>query len=121
MNQDISKPDYGSIGADIEPDIEPDYGSRMDRYLLQGGGCFVGQEMSFFRSSILAGLASLSWAGHLFHITSPAVFLLDSGVDSHTLPAPHDLIFDLQAAQGTGLALAELCSLGLPHNPEGCL
>ena len=47
----------------------------------------VGCGGNLFRLIALAGLASLSWAGHLFHITSPGVFLLDSGVDSHTLPA----------------------------------
>ena len=43
--------------------------------------------------AILAGLGSISWAGHQIHIALPINRLLDSGVDPSQLPSPQDLLF----------------------------
>jgi len=42
----------------------------------------------------LAGLGSLSWAGHQIHIGNPINKLLDSGMDPKDLPDPHELLIN---------------------------
>nr|QQP17283.1 photosystem I P700 apoprotein A1 [Selaginella exaltata] len=40
----------------------------------------------------LAGLGSLSWAGHQVHVSLPVNQLLDTGVDAKEIPLPHEFV-----------------------------
>jgi photosystem I P700 chlorophyll a apoprotein A1 len=41
---------------------------------------------------VLAGAASLAWAGHQIHVSSPRLRILDSGVAPYVIPAPSDFL-----------------------------
>ena len=43
--------------------------------------------------TIMFGLGSISWTGHLVHISIPVNQLLETGIDSNALPCPQDLLF----------------------------
>jgi photosystem I P700 chlorophyll a apoprotein A1 len=53
--------------------------------------------LSSHHLSLLFGLGSLSWAGHLIHISLPENRLLDSGLDSAMIPSAEDLLFGSEA------------------------
>ena len=38
-------------------------------------------------------MSSISWCGHLIHISLPPNRLLDSGIDATLIPCPQDLLF----------------------------
>lgn len=45
------------------------------------------------KGSIILGLGSISWSGHLFHISIPTLYAIDSGVSSSLVPTPQTLLF----------------------------
>jgi len=49
--------------------------------------------LSVHHLSLLLGLGSISWSGHVIHISAPINCLLDSGVDPAIIPSPQDLLF----------------------------
>ena len=50
------------------------------------------QLLSYRSAILLLGLASISWAAHIVHISTPTNNLLDSGIDPVLLVAPQDLL-----------------------------
>jgi len=50
------------------------------------------KSLSIHHSAVLFGLGSISWCGHLIHISVPLNRLLDSGVDPAVIPCPQDLL-----------------------------
>jgi len=50
------------------------------------------KSLSYHHLSLLFGLGSISWSGHLIHISLPLNRLLDSGVDATVIPCPQDLL-----------------------------
>ena len=49
--------------------------------------------LSYHHLSLFFGLSSISWCGHLIHISLPPNRLLDSGIDATIIPCPQDLLF----------------------------
>lgn len=49
--------------------------------------------LSSHHLSLFFGLSSISWCGHLIHISLPLVKMLDSGIDAQVIPCPQDLLF----------------------------
>lgn len=49
--------------------------------------------LSYHHLSLFFGLSSISWCGHLIHISLPPNRLLDSGIDATLIPCPQDLLF----------------------------
>ena len=47
--------------------------------------------------AVLLGCGSLSWAGHLIHVSLPVNQMLDAGVAAKDIPLPHEYAFDAQA------------------------
>jgi photosystem I P700 chlorophyll a apoprotein A1 len=69
---------------------------------------------------ILAGLGSISWAGHQIHIALPINRLLDSGVDPSQLPTPQDLLFkDLMQVIFPGFGVGPLVDFSVYLNQKG--
>ena len=47
--------------------------------------------LSYHHLSLFFGLSSISWCGHLIHISLPPNLMLDSGIDATRIPCPQDL------------------------------
>jgi photosystem I P700 chlorophyll a apoprotein A1 len=42
--------------------------------------------------TLMAGLSSLSWSGHLVHVSIPTCRLLDAGIQPNIIPTPADML-----------------------------
>ena len=49
--------------------------------------------LSVHHLSLLFGLGSICWSGHIIHISAPINCLLDSGIDPAVVPSLQDLLF----------------------------
>ena len=49
--------------------------------------------LSYHHLSLFFGLSSISWCGHLIHISLPPNLMLDEGIDPTIIPCPQDLLF----------------------------
>ena len=48
--------------------------------------------LSYHHLSLFFGLSSISWCGHLIHISLPPNLMLDEGIDPTIIPCPQDLL-----------------------------
>ena len=48
---------------------------------------------TYHHYTLFFGLSSISWCGHLIHISTPLNKMLDSGIDPVFIPCPQDLLF----------------------------
>lgn len=81
-----------------------------------------------YQVAILGGLASVLWAGHLFHISLPLNTLIDSGVSPEFICSAQDLLSrDVLTEIFPNLSSTQLVALDLRNlsfselSPSGCL